>query len=105
MQVMRGCLGDLAQLLSGLAKQNPETEGMLVTDWEASWSCLDASYTAMQPFRESSLDRWYRKTLLASGTAALSNNLRVFNQSISAQVSITLLYLKIRILTMLSLLT
>ena len=51
------------------------------------WQMVDDSYTLLVPFRNASIDRWHRKTLLAAGTAAAKGNLRVLNQSISAQVS------------------
>ena len=50
------------------------------------WPVLDQSYSSISSFRNSSLDRWHRKSMLGGG-AALKGNLQTLNQSISAQVS------------------
>ena len=52
----------------------------------AKWRRLDGAYAEVGPFRDASLDRWHRKTLLSSGGAALKGNLRMLNQSLSSQV-------------------
>lgn len=49
------------------------------------WAQLDDSYQRFAPFRDASIDRWHRKTVLSSGTAA-RGGLKVLNQSVSNQV-------------------
>ena len=49
------------------------------------WSQLDEAYQRFVPFRDASIDRWHRKTVLASGSAA-RGGLKVLNQSVSSQV-------------------
>jgi protein AATF/BFR2 len=51
------------------------------------WSQLDESYQRFIPFRDASIDRWHRKTVLASGSAARAG-LKVLNQSVSSQVQL-----------------
>jgi len=51
------------------------------------WSQLDESYQRFAPFRDASIDRWHRKTVLASGSAA-RGGLKVLNQSVSSQVQL-----------------
>jgi protein AATF/BFR2 len=51
------------------------------------WSQLDESYQRFIPFRDASIDRWHRKTVLASGSAA-RGGLKVLNQSVSSQVQL-----------------
>lgn len=53
----------------------------------SGWKRLEGCYKEMQPFRDSSVDRWHRKTVLQSGTAAVRGNLRVLNQSVSTQIA------------------
>lgn len=83
------------QLHDSLVGQNPEISaqqnGAAPADDSAGepggagWQRLERSYAAVAPFRDESLDRWYRKTLLGNGLA-LNSNLRMLNQSISGQV-------------------
>ena len=47
---------------------------------------MDEAYRRFAPYRDSSLDRWHRKTMLMTGSAALRGNLKALNQSLSAQV-------------------
>ena len=47
---------------------------------------MDEAYQRFAPYRDSSLDRWHRKTMLMTGSAALRGNLKALNQSLSAQV-------------------
>ena len=50
------------------------------------WQRVDEAYRRFAPYRDSSLDRWHRKTMLMTGSAALRGNLKALNQSLSAQV-------------------
>jgi protein AATF/BFR2 len=54
---------------------------------DKGWKRLEGCYKDMQPFRDSSIDRWHRKTVLQTGTAAVHGNLRVLNQSVSTQIA------------------
>ena len=51
------------------------------------WQRLDAAYQRFASFRDSSMDRWHRKTMLMTGSGALRSNLKALNQSLSAQAS------------------
>ena len=50
------------------------------------WQRVDAAYQRFAPFRDSSMDRWHRKTMLMTGSGALRSNLKALNQSLAAQV-------------------
>ena len=50
------------------------------------WPAVDHSYSSIADFRNTSLDRWYRKSLLGGGVT-LKSNLQSLNQSVSVQVS------------------
>jgi len=51
------------------------------------WAALEAQAAALAPFRDASVDRWHRRTQLASGAGALRSNMRALDQSVSAQVA------------------
>lgn len=48
---------------------------------------MDEADRSFAAFRDSSLDRWHRKTMLSAGNAAMRSNLRALNQSVSQQVA------------------
>ena len=50
------------------------------------WHRVEAAYQRFAPYRDSSMDRWHRKTMLMTGSGALGNNLKALNQSLSARV-------------------
>lgn len=52
----------------------------------AKWARINAAYGRFAPYRDASMDRWHRKTMLMTGTGAMRNNLRALNQSLSSQV-------------------
>lgn len=54
----------------------------------AAWAAVDGAIDSLAGFRDASLDKWHRRTVLSSGTAALrgSSGLRALQQSISSQV-------------------
>ncbi|PRW61539.1 AATF isoform X1 [Chlorella sorokiniana] len=55
---------------------------------EALWGQVEAAYAAVAPFRDSSIDRWHRKTTLTAGGATLrGGQLKALNQSVSTQVA------------------
>jgi protein AATF/BFR2 len=56
---------------------------------DEAWSAVDAAIAHLAGFRDASLDKWHRRTVLSSGTAALrgSSGLRALQQSVSSQVS------------------
>ena len=93
---MQSTLRDLGRLHTSLCRGNSEIATSIPDlaaqekRFEAAgvmeWADLDSLYSGLTQFKNASLDRWYRKTLLTSGTAALQSNLKIFNQSISAQV-------------------
>ena len=53
---------------------------------DEAWQALERASAEIAPFRDASLDRWHRKALLSSGSAALKGQLRLLNQSLSSQV-------------------
>eukprot|EP00250_Pteridium_aquilinum_P022809 c25735_g1_i1 orf=320-1726(-) len=59
-----------------------------VDDLDTIWQQLSASYSRFVPFRDSTVDRWQRKTQLSSGATASKSKLRAFNQSISQQIEV-----------------
>lgn len=50
------------------------------------WQQLGSLHSRFVPFRNSSVDRWQRKTQLSSGAAVSKSKLRAFNQSITQQI-------------------
>ena len=52
----------------------------------SSGSRVEAAYQRFAPYRDSSMDRWHRKTMLMTGSGALRSNLKALNQSLSARV-------------------
>lgn len=56
---------------------------------DTAWARLQASYGALAPYRDASLDRWHARTALSSGGNALRGGagLRALAQSISSQVA------------------
>ena len=50
------------------------------------WQRVDAAYSRLAPYRDASMDRWHRKTMLMTGSGAMRGNLKALNQSLSAQV-------------------
>lgn len=54
-----------------------------------AWQAVDAAVNNLAGFRDASLDKWHRRTVLSSGTAALrgSSGLRALHQSVSSQVA------------------
>mmetsp|Transcript_3550 Transcript_3550/g.12804 ORF Transcript_3550/g.12804 Transcript_3550/m.12804 type:complete len:618 (-) Transcript_3550:130-1983(-) len=63
-----------------------------VGDVDDIWAAQDASYRAYASYRDSTADRWYRKSSVSVGKMAgsASQNLKAFNQSISQQVMSTM---------------
>ncbi|MCO5591063.1 hypothetical protein L7F22_045040 [Adiantum nelumboides] len=66
------------------SKDNEELE--ILEDLDSIWAQISASYARFIPFRNTSVDRWQRKTQLSTGAAASKSKLRAFNQSISQQI-------------------
>jgi len=56
---------------------------------ERAWARVEAAVGAAAPFRDGSLDKWHRRTVLSSGTAALrgGGGLRALQQSVTVQVA------------------
>ncbi|KAL4452760.1 hypothetical protein ABPG75_008422 [Micractinium tetrahymenae] len=108
--------GELLQLLGALAEQNPavgeasaaagvqppsaaaaaaasgqhaaEQQGGQPPASDALWPQIEASYAGFAAFRDASIDRWHRKTMLTTGGAALrGGQLKALNQSVSTQVA------------------
>eukprot|EP00271_Cylindrocystis_brebissonii_P010891 TRINITY_DN27351_c0_g1_i1.p1 TRINITY_DN27351_c0_g1~~TRINITY_DN27351_c0_g1_i1.p1 ORF type:complete len:316 (-),score=76.77 TRINITY_DN27351_c0_g1_i1:388-1266(-) len=65
-------------------KAGPGTKSDFV---ESAWKRMAQMGERLAPYRDASVDRWQRKTLLSSGTAVARGGLRALNQSISQQVA------------------
>lgn len=91
-QAVLSALLDLQQsiVLANPLIQQQQQKAQSISDKPSSvdelWAAVDSSYSSIGQFRDSSLDRWYRKTLIGSGQALLKGNQRLLQQSISAQV-------------------
>ena len=62
-------------------------------DLDDAWAKHDAGYRAFANYRDSTCDRWYRKSAVSVGKAVgggAGGGLKAFNQSISQQVSSTM---------------
>ena len=81
-----------------MAKQNPAVYAKAADSAELAsetdhkitarelWPEMERSYKSMTHFRNTSLDRWYRKALLGAG-GSLKNSSHMLNQGISSQVT------------------
>lgn len=88
-------LDDMCAVLDALVEQNTSiqrskrkrdaTGGTIEQVWEA----LDERYREIAPFRDTSLDRWHRKTMLTGGSASKAS-LKVLNQTVSKQVALVM---------------
>ncbi|WPT18191.1 hypothetical protein PSENEW3_00006192 [Picochlorum sp. SENEW3] len=88
-------LDDMCAILDALVEQNTSiqsskrkrdaTGGTIEQVWEA----LDERYKEIAAFRDTSLDRWHRKTMLSGGSASKSS-LKVLNQTVSKQVALVM---------------
>jgi protein AATF/BFR2 len=60
----------------------------------SAWAAVEGAIEGLAGFRDASLDKWHRRTVLSSGTAALrgSSGLRALQQSISTQVCVCVLF-------------
>ncbi|KAI4366002.1 hypothetical protein MLD38_021932 [Melastoma candidum] len=56
-------------------------------DCNDEWKQISQMHRRMATFRDKSVDKWYRKTQVTTGAAAMKNKLHAFNQNISEQVS------------------
>lgn len=89
----RRTLGDICGLLDALVDNNPSSMASprkrQTVEIESStgtcWKAIDDRYQSFAPYRDSSLDRWHRKTMLSSGA---KSSLKMLNQGISKQVEL-----------------
>lgn len=90
-----GALEDIFAVLDALDESRGENsdgssrkrKSLVDLDAEKAWEMLDERYSSFAQYRDSSVDRWHRKTLLAAGGPSKSS-LKVLNQSVSKQVSL-----------------
>ncbi|CEG01860.1 Apoptosis-antagonizing transcription factor,C-terminal [Ostreococcus tauri] len=59
-------------------------------DIDEVWGKHDAAYRAFASYRDSTCDRWHRKSTVSVGGTSSGGSLKAFNQSISQQVSSTM---------------
>lgn len=57
------------------------------TSVDALWQDIEDAHAQFAPIRDDSVDRWHRKTMLATGRAALKGQMSALNQSLSQQVA------------------
>ncbi|KAJ7551786.1 hypothetical protein O6H91_06G028400 [Diphasiastrum complanatum] len=83
------CLMDLQEALidQNAAINEAYTSVVKGEGLDHTWKKLDLLYSRIVPYRNNSVDRWYRKTQIATGAAAIRGRLHAFDQSISQQVS------------------
>ena len=69
-------------------KRNRErnSSNEMIVGMDELWERLDTAYNRFGLYRDASIDRWHRKTVLSSGMAA-RGGLRALNQSVSSQVA------------------
>lgn len=88
-------LDDMCAILDALVEQNTSIQGLKRKrdatggTIEEVWEALDERYKEIAAFRDTSLDRWHRKTMLSGGSASKSN-LKVLNQTVSKQVALVM---------------
>ncbi|XP_030956384.1 protein BFR2-like isoform X1 [Quercus lobata] len=63
------------------ASKNSNVEG------DEDWSRVSQLHLRIASFRDKSIDKWQRKTEVATGAAAIKGKLHAFNQNISEQVA------------------
>ena len=91
----RQTIGDLAAAVDACAEQHPDVsdgkkrqrETFENEEINEIWNALEERYSAFSSYRDGSIDRWHRKTMLSSGNAG-KKGMKVLNQSISKQVSL-----------------
>lgn len=88
----RRTLGDICAVLDALAENNPEISSsrkkrkfQVDKSVDQCWKAIEDRYQSFIPYRDLSLDRWQRKTMLSSGATP---SLKVLNQGISKQVEL-----------------
>lgn len=89
----RRTLGDICGLLDALVDNNPSSmvsstkrqKVEIESSTGTCWKAIDDRYQSFVPYRDSSLDRWHRKTMLSSGA---KSSLKILNQGISKQVEL-----------------
>ncbi|KAG1668572.1 hypothetical protein FOA52_007306 [Chlamydomonas sp. UWO 241] len=72
----------------GSDDEDDEEESAGPQSVDAAWEQLEALTNAASPFRDASLDRWHRRTVLmgAGSVKGAHTQLKALNQSVSAQV-------------------
>ncbi|KAJ9563164.1 hypothetical protein OSB04_008324 [Centaurea solstitialis] len=73
--------GDAAQDSRSLDASKNSVEG------DEEWFQISRMQSRMASFRDSSVDKWQRKTQVTSGAAGIKNKFQAFNQNISEQVA------------------
>lgn len=86
-------LKSILELQKVLIKKNPAIDGKnedLANDNDRDdkeWRNIDQIQRRMALFRNSAVDKWHRKTQVATGAAAFKGKLLAFNQNMSEQVA------------------
>ncbi|PKA47650.1 hypothetical protein AXF42_Ash014427 [Apostasia shenzhenica] len=93
-----GCMLELQEILLGnntSITQGSSTESCkdeylsatLNSDTDEDWLKTYKLHCRITPFRNSSIDKWHRKTQVTTGAAAFRHKLNAFNQNVSDQVA------------------
>ncbi|XP_042384183.1 protein AATF-like isoform X1 [Zingiber officinale] len=80
----------ILQSLTGNKKEyskNEDSFNKLKEDNDEEWSQISNMHSRITPFRNSSIDKWHRKTQVISGAVAFKGKMQAFNQNISEQVN------------------
>ncbi|XP_031484226.1 uncharacterized protein LOC116253522 isoform X2 [Nymphaea colorata] len=71
----------------GNSNESSNTLNCSCPENDDDWLQVQTLNSRIAPFRDSSIDKWQRKTQMTTGAAAFKSKLRAFNQSISQQVA------------------
>ena len=80
------CLLEFQRAFSGTDEEGGASDPA-GTNGEAGWRALSDTHESYMAFVREEVDRWHRKTMLASSAGAKRGHLRSLSQSVSSQVS------------------
>ncbi|MQL85620.1 hypothetical protein Taro_018138, partial [Colocasia esculenta] len=72
---------------TSISQDNYVASNKLEVGNDDKWFQIQSMQCRIAPFRNSSIDKWQRKTQVTSGAAAIKSKLHAFNQNISDQVA------------------
>jgi protein AATF/BFR2 len=72
---------------SGRSSKHSEASKNSNVEGDKDWSMVSQMHMRIASFRDNSINKWQRKTEVATGAAAIKGKLQAFNQNISEQVA------------------